>query len=159
GKTRRAFIWTYGTPRGEVLYDFTPGRAADGPMRYLEDFQGFVQADAYQGYNALFRSGRVVHIGCWAHARRKFFEARGEAPEFAEIVLCAIQRLYRIEREAKEKDITGQSLVEIRRRESIPILEGLKGLLETKRRGTLPQSGMGMAIDYALGQWESLLRY
>jgi hypothetical protein len=159
GKTHRSFLWTYGRPGGEVLYDYRPGRSSDGPLEYLGNWEGYLQTDAYAGYNANFRTGRVVHIGCWAHVRRKVFEATAEDPEYVEVAIAAIQKLYRIEAEAKEAGIEGEKLVELRRREALPILGIIKELFEAKRRAVLPQSGLGMAISYGLEQWDSLVRY
>ena len=158
-KTRRSYLWSYGIPGGEVVYDFTPGRGSDGPRVFLEGYEGYLQTDAYSGYNVVFETGRVVRIGCWAHTRRKFYDARAERPSFAELMIAAIQKLYRIEREAKENAITGEALVELRRSEALPVLERIRELLLLHRERFLPKSGLGEAIAYALGQWEALLRY
>jgi len=157
--TRRSYLWSYGIPRGEVVYDFTSGRGSDGPRVFLEGYEGYLQTDAYSGYNVVFETGRVVRIACWAHSRRKFYDARAESPPFAELILAAIQKLYRIEREAKENAITGEALVELRRSEALPVLERIRELLLLHRERFLPKSGLGEAIAYALGQWEALLRY
>jgi transposase len=157
--TRRSYIWTYGIPRGEVVYDFTPGRSGQGPREFLCNFEGYLQTDAYSGYNAVFESGRVIHIGCWAHARRRYYEARAECPDFAEMVLAAIQKLYRVEREGKEEKLTGEALVDLRRREAKPVLDWIRQILELHRGEYLPKSGLQEAIDYTLGQWDSLVRY
>ena len=157
--SRRAFLWTYGIPQGEVVYDFTLTRSSQGPKDFLAGFEGYLQTDAYSGYNPVFETGRVIHLGCWAHARRKFYDARAERPEFAELVLAAIQRLYRLEREAREAGLTGEALVERRRREAKPILAGIRELLGLHRKQFLPKSGLDEAIEYTLGQWDSLVRY
>jgi len=157
--TRRSYIWTYGIPRGEVVYDFTLGRSSRGPREFLGDFEGYLQADAYSGYNAVFETGRVIHLGCWAHARRKFYDARTEGPDFAEMVIAAIQKLYRVERQAKEEDLTGEALVDLRRRESKPVLSRIREIFELHRGEFIPKSGLQEAIDYTLGQWDSLVRY
>lgn len=158
-ETRRSYLWSYGIPGGEVVYDFTTGRGSDGPRVFLEGYEGYLQTDAYAGYNVVFDTGRVVRIACWAHTRRKFYDARSENESFAELILAAIQKLYRIEREAKENAITGEALVEQRRREAIPVLERIHEILLLHRERFLPKSGLGEAITYALGQWEALLRY
>lgn len=157
--TRRSYIWTYGIPRGEVVYDFTPGRSGQGPREFLGDFEGHLQTDAYSGYNSVFERGRVVHIGCWAHARRRFYDARAEGSDFAEMVLAAIQKLYRVERQAKEEGLTGDALVNLRRREAKPVLDRIREILEIHRGEFIPKSGLQEAIDYTLGQWDSLVRY
>ena len=159
GKTSKAYIWTYGTPEGEVVYDFTMGRSAAGPTEFLGAYSGYLQSDSYSVYKSLEKQGKTVHVGCWAHARRRFYEAREEDPGFTKLVLTAIQRLFRIEREAKSEGIKGEELVALRQSESLPLLEGIKELLEAKRPEVVPESGIGDAIDYALGNWPALERY
>ena len=159
GATRRGFLWVYCLPWAEVVYDFTLSRAQEMPRDFLGDFKGYLQTDAYGGYNAVFRNGTVIHVGCMAHARRKFHEAQKEAPEETAAVLSTIQALYRIEAEAKEAGLDRQARVELRRERATPLLAQLKRLLDTFRPKALPQSKLGMAIQYALLQWESLTRY
>jgi len=159
GRLTRAFIWTYGIPWGDVVYDFTLGRSSKGPESFLTDFEGFLQTDAYSGYNSVCRGGRVVHIGCWAHVRRRFYKALEESPEMAKLVIASIQKLYRIERHAKTAGIKGAELVEIRQREAKPILEKLKEIIALKALAVLPKSELGIAIRYALSQWDALVRY
>jgi transposase len=159
GTMRRGYLWVYCLPWGEVVYDFQMSRARDGPVHFLKGFQGYLQTDAYGGYNEIFRRGRVTHIGCFAHVRRRFYEARTEAPQEATIALGAIQALYRIEREAKDRSLDADAIVELRRERALPILEKLKDFIEGLRARALPKSRLGKALTYALGQWESLRRY
>lgn len=158
-RLEQAYLWAYCVPWGEVVYDFTLNRSRDGPSTFLEKFRGYLQTDAYGGYNEVFRRPEVVRIGCLAHVRRKFFEAREETPEFALLVLSAIQKLYRIEREAKAEGLSAEARRELRREESLPLLESLRGVLEDRQATALPKSQFGMAISYALDQWEALTRY
>ena len=64
--SRRSFLWAYVGDRGEVVFDFTPGRTRDGPVQFLGDYRGHLQVDAYSGYDAVLRNGNVVEVGCWA---------------------------------------------------------------------------------------------
>jgi len=159
GKTSRNWIWTYGVPDGEVVYDFTKGRSAEGPGDFLGEYSGYLQSDSYSVYTSLDRGGRIVHLGCWSHARRRFYDAREEQPEFSQAVIGAIQKLFRIEREAKEQGIEGTALVALRRQESFPILKSIRKLLQAKRPLVLPESGTGDAISYTLRNWRALIRY
>ena len=162
GRPRRveqAYLWAYCVPWGEVVYDFTLSRSRDGPSGFLADFKGFLQTDAYAGYNQVFGRAEVIRIGCLAHVRRKFFEAREESQGFPLLVLSAIQKLYRIEREAKEKGLSVEARRELRREESMPLLESLRGVLEDRQALVLPKSQFGMAISYTLEQWDALVRY
>jgi transposase len=159
GTMRRGYLWVYCLPWGEVVYDFRMSRGHDGPARFLNGFQGYLQTDAYGGYNEIFRTGRVEHIGCWAHVRRKLHEALKEAPQEATLALGAVQALYRIERDAKDRGLDPASLVELRREKSLPLLKKLKVFMEGLRGEALPKSRIGRALQYALGQWDSLVRY
>ena len=94
-----------------------------------------------------------------AHIRRKFYEARLEEPEKARIVVASIQRLYRIEREAKEAGLDPAARVEKRRAEALPILTELEEVIKEYGKYALPKSEFGGAVQYALGQWQALLRY
>jgi transposase len=159
GKTARGYLWTYTKPWAEVVYEFTTTRSRAGPRDFLAGFEGHLQADGYSGYNALFRTGRVAHIGCMAHVRRKFFESREESPHDAELILAGIQKLYRIERQAKDEGITGAALVELRRDQCVRVLDILGEYITDLVPHTLPKSGFGRAVRYAIDQWPAIRRY
>ena len=102
--TLQGRIWIAIGDRGHPysVYDFTPSRAGDGPARFFRGYAGYLQADAYSGYDALFEDGDVIEVGCWAHARRKFYEARTTDPRHSHVALAYIRRLYIVESDAKE---------------------------------------------------------
>ncbi len=106
-RTRVGRIWTYvGDDRHPyTVYDYTPNRSRAGPKAFLDDFAGYLQADAYAGYDQLYQDPgrRVVEVACWAHARRKFFEAQSSDVMRSTIMLAYIRLLYDVEREAREK--------------------------------------------------------
>ncbi|HCO24888.1 MAG TPA: IS66 family transposase, partial [Gimesia maris] len=95
-RTRTGRFWIYCGDAGHPysVYDFTPNRERAGPQAFLADFCGYLQADAYAGYEELYRSGRIQQVLCWAHARRKFYDARTVQPEAAHRALLFIQQLY-----------------------------------------------------------------
>jgi hypothetical protein len=159
GKMHTGYLWGYGVPWAEVVYEFALDRSQQRPLKFLEDFEGLLQTDAYAGYNAIVREkdGRVIRLGCWAHVRRRFFEALQESPTEAKVVMAAIQKLYRIEREIK--GLAPDRRVAVRRERAQPILEDLKALLETYSEDVLPKSKLGEAIRYALTEWPCLERY
>ena len=160
GKTSTAYIWTYGIPNVEVVFDFTMGRSGDGPKKFFDGkYPPYLQSDGYSVYKSMDQCGLTVSVGCWAHARRKFFEARAEQPDFAKLVLAAIQKLFRIERKAGEKQIRGKELVELRQKEALPIIETIREFLEAKKPHVVRESGLGDAIKYALNNFEALRRY
>ena len=159
GRMDRGFLWAYGIPWAEVVYDFSLSRGQGTPAKFLEGYRGFLQADGYEGYNEVFRGGLVLHIGCMAHVRRKFHDARHEAPEETMVALVAIQRLYRIEREAKEAGLDPVARREKRQAEALPILKDLEGIIRDYGSHALPKSEFGGAVRYALNQWPDILRY
>jgi transposase len=142
-----------------TVYDFTMSRSRDGPAAFLSDYRGFLQADAYGGYDGIFLAsdGGIEEVACWAHARRKFFDARSNAPRQANEVLEWIRQLYDIEDRA-----LGWSAAErlaLRQRESVPILDRIEAKLEELSGRVLPKSAIGKAVTYARNQWAALRRY
>ncbi len=123
-------------------------------------FTGTVQSDGYPAYRAFVngRSEAITLAGCWAHVRRKFYEAGETAPQMSGWLLRQIQHLYRVEASLREHRAGPRLRAAVRASHSRPIIERLeKVLLRLKARGRyLPQSGLAQAIDYALGQWPAL---
>jgi transposase len=160
GKTSRAYIWSYGIPDEEVVYDFTMGRSSAGPEEFFGGvYPPYLQSDSYSVYTSLGERGKTGHVGCWAHSRRKYYEARAEDPKFSQLILAAIQKLFRIERQAKSEGLRGEALVARRRTEALPVLDVIEELLKAKRPDVLPESGIGEAIDYTIANWKALKRY
>jgi transposase len=159
--TLQGRIWIAIGDRGHPysVYDFTPSRAGDGPARFFRGYAGYLQADAYSGYDALFEDGDVIEVGCWAHARRKFYEARTTDPRHSHVALAYIRRLYIVESDAKAAKLDDDARRALRQERSVPILEELFTWLEGVRGQVLPRSPMGGAIGYALNHKTALLRY
>jgi transposase len=147
--SREARLWAYlGEQPGDVVFDFTEGRSGEGPKRMLAGYEGYLQADAYSAYDALFRGGKIIEAGCMAHARRKFFDAKDRAPDEALPTLQAIRALYRVERECKEAGLTADDRLARRVALSKPIFDRLhEWLVELKSR-VLPKSPIGKAVGY-----------
>jgi transposase len=141
------------------VYDFTMSRARDGPGAFLKDYRGFLQADAYGGYDGIFlgSEGGIVEVACWAHARRKFFDARSNAPREANQVLEWIRQLYDIEDRAR--DFMPVERQVLRQLESVPILDRIERYLDELSQRILPKSALGKAMTYARNQWTALRRY
>jgi transposase len=141
------------------VYDFTMSRARDGPAAFLKDYRGFLQADAYGGYDGIFlgSDGGIVEVACWAHARRKFFDARTNAPREANQVLEWIRQLYDIEDRARDLPVVERQV--LRQLESKPILDRIENYLDELSQRTLPKSGLGKAVTYARNQWAALRQY
>ena len=151
-------IWTYVSRQGTV-YDVTQDRSRDGPLAFLKGFRGYLQCDAYAGYDELFRrsNGSIIEVGCWAHARRKFVEAQKTSPREAHEAVARIKQLYAIEHEAKAYDAAARA--SLRQERSIPLLSSLKDWLEPLAVTALPKSPLGEAITYARNQWAALNVY
>jgi transposase len=141
------------------VYDFTTSRERDGPKDFLDGFAGYLQADAYSGYDGIYIGSQatIVEVACWAHARRKFYDARSSAPGHAELILEGIRRLYDIEDLAR--DLSVESRLALRKQESVPILERLGGDIDRLTEKSLPKSALGKALTYARNQWKALCRY
>jgi transposase len=159
--TRTGRIWIAIGDRGHrySVYDFTPNRSGDGPARFFKDYQGYLQADAYGGYDALFKGGKIIEVGCWAHARRKFYEAKTTDPQRAHMALAYIRRLDAVESDATAAKLDDAARHALRQERSVPILGELFAWLEGVRAQVLPKSPMGEAIGYALNHKAALLRY
>jgi transposase len=159
GKTKQGYFWTACRPGGDVFYRWETSRAAGCLDNLLgPEFKGILQCDGYSAYPAFARRREGLELaGCWAHARRNFHEALPQAPRPAGWVLRQIQHLYRIESALREKKAGPRLRQAVRAHQSRPILERLKkALLLFKARRHLPQSSLGQAVDYALGQWSML---
>jgi transposase len=162
--TSQSYIWVFlgGEPEHPVVeYQYHPTRSGNVPLRYLKDYRGYIQTDGYDGYGELGRQPGIVHSGCWAHARRKFFEARVVSKQTgsADEALARIDRLFRIERELRDQDLAPEVFVERRREEITPILEKLRSWLESRQPQVPPSTLLGKAIRYAVDEWPKLLQY
>jgi transposase len=141
------------------VYEFTENRTRDGPAQFLREFAGYLQADAFSGYDGIYTGsdGRIIEVACWAHARRKFFEARSSSPAEASLILEMIRRLYDIEDRARPLDDAARAT--IRQAEAAPILQRLRVELDRLSTRLLPKSALAKAVTYALNQWDALCRY
>ena len=157
--TRQTYLWVMSSPGGDTVFIHRPSRAHEHAAALLgEDYKGILQSDAYPCYQKYAREHPgVIALGCWAHLRRKFFEAQNETPKLARVTLKLIGRLYRLEREWNEQGV-GDDHVRawLRTRHYARTLRWLKTIALKYRGQVLPQSQMGKAITYLLNQWDSL---
>ncbi len=151
-------IWAYVSRHGTV-YEATEDRSRDGPLAFLKDFRGYLQCDAYAGYDELFRRshGTIIEVGCWAHARRKFVDAQKTSPREAHEAVARIKQLYGVEHEAKDFDVSQRA--SLRQQKSVPLLSSLKMWLDDATLTALPKSPLGEAVTYARNQWAALNVY
>jgi transposase len=154
-----------------VWFDYTPSRKRDGPARILKDFEGYLQADAFSGYDGIFvqSRGKIREVACWAHSRRKFKDAQNTDVARGQIALARIGQLYAIERELRErcqaewKDLLAEEryarIATERQSRATPLLETFQAWLTTEAGKLLPKEPMRQAIEYALSNWAALCRY
>lgn len=165
----RSYMWVrVGGDRCQpiVLYDYAPSRAGAVAEALLKGFKGALQTDDYSGYLGVGAREGVRHLGCWAHARRKFIEAQkashptGKKPPRtgkADMALSYINRLYAIEREVK--DAGADERRRVRQTQSKAILEQLREWLDKTLHTTLPKGALGKALGYLNKNWGKLTAY
>jgi transposase len=166
--TSQSHLWVQLAPEpGVVLYDYDASRSAEVPKRLLAGFTGLLQTDGYEGYGAIGQEPGITHVGCWAHARRKFDEAlkaqKGSARKKRTLKqskalqgLAFIQKLYKIERQIQEKP--PDEIHRIRQERSRLVVEKLRSWLTEAIPRVPPQSLTGKALAYLDGQWPKLIR-
>ena len=169
--TTKSYMWVFrgGDPSRPLLaYQYHPTRSGKEIVEYLKKYKGYVQTDGYGGYDFLDDNPDITHIGCWAHARRNFVDvikASGKRESVksrtgvAEEAIGYIQRLYAIEKDARERELSFDKIYELRQQKSKPILVEFKPWLVGKLTKTNPKGLLGKAISYALNQWDRLIKY
>ncbi len=169
GKCKSGRIWTYIGDRDHpyIVYDYTPDRSRAGPSKWLDKFKGYLQADAYGGYDGIYATG-VKEVACWAHGRRHFFDAKDTDGRRSAQMLTMVRELYKVEDEATAqiaatKDCTPVESdairLSLRQQKSIPLLATIKTWLDTEQKLVLPRSPMAQAMTYMLNQWDALCIY
>jgi transposase len=173
--TRTGRLWVYlgDATHPYNVFAFTPNRKRDGPADFLKDFKGYLQADAFGGYDGIYATQEVVEVGCHAHARRKFHEARTSSATAAHQALAYYRQLYEIEQaatsaaqeaqcahpEASSEELLSIHRLRLRRERTVPMLAEFHSWLLAQQVEALPKSPLAQAIGYALNQWEALTRY
>jgi len=160
GGSKRGHMWAYVGDRAWATYDYTPTWEAEGPCAFLAERVGWLQADAYAGYDRLFtRPGATaVEVGCFAHARRYFVEAL-ESDRRAAVAIDLIAQLYLVEREASERGLDADQRLALRREKSTPILAALGDWVEKTAPAATPKSPLGKGLTYLVNQWQALQRF
>jgi transposase len=162
---QKSYMWVFhGGPPGKpaVEYQYHPTRAGKVAADYLSGYRGCVQTDGFSGYDFLDILPGVVHMGCWAHARRKFVEvgkAAGTRGGSAGVAVATIGKLYAIEKRATDQGLSLEERVQERKKSAQPILDGFKDWLDRKTTQVPPKSLLGKAANYTLRQWARLVTY
>lgn len=161
GTTHRGYFWVYySLPDRSVLFDYRHGRGMEGPSTLLQDYKGYLQTDGYEVYASLVKNNKdIIHLGCMAHARRKFEEALINDRAIAEKGLTYFQQLYEIERMLTLANARVEEIKITRQQKSVPLLKEMEAWLKECYAKVLPKSPIGKAIFYSLTRWETLTEY
>jgi transposase len=168
-QTKPGRLWVFVGDRDHphTVYDYTATKARDGPAAILKDYRGFLQADAANVFDGIYRPGDIVEVGCWAHARRYFHEARDTDAARSAEALTRIRDFYRVEDDARDL-ITRQQLaggeadairLQLRQQRTKGKLAEFAAWLDDQAPRVLPKSPIGQAIAYARRQWTALMRF
>lgn len=157
GATHQGYFWVYSDPlTGSTLFKYEKGRGAEFPEEILKNFHGYLQTDGYAGYLQLGKSKQVVHVACWAHARRKFEEALKTDKQTADVAMVLIQELYNVERQAREEQLSPNQRKELKLEKSLPVYNLLGKFIASNLQKTLPKSVIGKALKYSFDRWTEL---
>jgi transposase len=171
GKTLSGQMWDYVGDRDHPfnVFDFCRDHSAKSIDAFLQDnhYRGFLNADAHNLYDHLFKDASIIELGCWAHCRRYFYDAKESDPVRAHVALGHIRQLYAVEAEANkriaEQQLTGTAAdavrLQLRQEKCLQELTAFRQWLEAEHRQALPKSLIGTAIAYALRHWQALTRY
>ncbi|UCE57047.1 MAG: IS66 family transposase [Desulfobacterales bacterium] len=170
--TSKSYMWVYGggqPDRAVLLYQYHRTRSGRKALEFLDDYHGYIQSDDFAGYDHLDQKPDIVHLGCWAHARRKFVKVvkvrkkhrskRVNPKSLADEALDYIGNLYRIEKEAQRRELDAVQIYQLRQEKSKPLLDEFKDWLEAKKPLTPPKGLLGQAISYTLANWKKLIIY
>jgi transposase len=166
-KTGRLWVHVGDANHRFIVYDYTPDHASTGPERVFKGYQGYLQADACSVYDGLFQDGTIQEVGCWMHARRRFYEARTSDPARAHVMLAWVVKLYEVEDDAKkarkhhpewDDEAWHAYRYNLRQKRSRLTLTSIHDWLEAEQPKVLPKSPIGEAIRYTLNHWKALER-
>ena len=161
GQCRNCKFWTYVGDDANpfVVYEFSLTRKGENPTRFLEGFKGYLQADAFSGYDELLSKGTIIEVACMAHCRRYWWEAIGNDSRRAHEAISYIARLYELEVHFENSLLKGDALRDARQQHAVPILHAFETWLKKEQDNVLPKSLIGQAFTYTLNQWQALCRY
>jgi len=161
-KSHLGYMWVFRNPvNGGVFFAYRPGRGANVLHETLKDFSGKLQSDGYSAYTSYLKKHKldVELVSCLAHIRRKFFDARKNHPELAELALRAIQYLYRIERICRDYKCSDERRLKLRQRYARPAYDAMLEWVDHQQRNNLSKGGIGKALHYAKNHLPRLRHY
>lgn len=159
GENHQGYLWQYGKPGGETVFDFCLGRGREGPRKFLGKWEGILQTDGYAAYNDI-GGPKLVHVGCWAHARRKFVDAVKVNPQDAAAVamVTRMDALFLIDRDSRHRELSAEHRQRQRREYAQEWVQEIREACLALARQALPKSALGQAAAYTLNMWVKLLR-
>jgi transposase len=159
GADHQAYLWQYGKPGGETVFEFQLGRGRDGPQKFLGKWEGILQTDGYQAYDNI-GGEKLVHVGCWAHARRKFVDAVKLNPQDAAAVAMVMRMdaLFLVDRQARREQLSVEQRLALRREHADSWATEIHDACVSLRQIVLPKSVLGQAVAYTLNMWPKLRR-
>ncbi len=159
GADHQAYLWQYGKPGGETVFDFQLGRGRDGPKKFLQGWEGILQTDGYQAYDGI-GGAKLVQVGCWAHARRKFVDAVKVNPKdgAAIAMVTRMDALFVVDREARREHLSAEQRLALRREHAESWAQEIRDECRKLRATVLPKSVLGQAVSYTLNMWPKLRR-
>jgi len=155
-----AYLWQYGVPGGAAVFEFRMGRGREGPLRFLEDFDGILQTDAYAAYDRV-GGPKMVHAACWAHSRRRFVEATrlNKQDVVSTRIVAQMAKLFAIDAQARDQNMDHAGRHALRVKQAPPLLDEIRAQIEAASRTALPSSPLGKACSYTLRLWDKLTRF
>ena len=159
GENHQAYLWQYGRPGGETVFDFCLGRGRDGPKKFLGTWEGILQTDGYQAYDQV-GGPHLIHVGCWAHARRKFVDAVKVNPQdgAAIAMVTRMDALFLVDRHARQQQLNAEERAVLRREHAQTWVDEIHSECRKLRMQLLPKSALGEAVSYTLNMWAKLQR-
>jgi transposase len=160
GKNHQAYLWQYSSPTGAVVFDFQLGRSREGPKRFLGNYEGILQTDGCAAYDRV-GGPKIVHAGCWAHARRYFFQAVEAHPQDRAAIglVATIDELFGLDAQAREQGFSIQERDHLRQQKARLLLESIAKQIAAAKAQCLPQSALAKACNYTLTQWGRLSQF
>jgi transposase len=160
GKTHKGYLWVYHDPiRRIVLFDYRPSRSHQGPSEFLKNFKGTLQVDGYEGYADIITKNSLTHAACMDHVRRRFEKALSFDKVRAAHALDTMKQWYMVEREARERNLTFDERLALRKEKVTASMAAFKTWMQQQLAEVLPKSPIGVALQYALNQWEFFTPY
>jgi transposase len=160
GTTHKGFLWGYHAPWQRIVYfDYQKGRGQIHFRELLDNYRGYLQTDDYQAYHHHKARDGVIGLACWAHTQRNFEKALDYDRDRAGIAMKLIQKIYEVEREARDNNLTHERRKELRLEKSLPVLNIISAWMVDQLPEVLPKSPLGKALRYAIRLWDELMAY